>query len=522
MAGRRGGIGHTGSPRRGTGSPSNTGTYNPVPPSQQQMTREVSGIPIGFVGPYVGSISPEGWLLCDGALYEEADYPELAAVHPGTMIRPTDNPTSFFGFGSKVIAGQGDTLVIGDHLQTAAYVFVRSGSYWVLQQKLTGSDAVSGDAFGSAVSISGSTVAVGALNHSSGRGAVYVFTRSGTVWTQQQKITTSDPQVNGWFGVDVSLSGNSLVGGAYGVDSAAGAAYVFTRSGSVWTQQQKIVAADAAANDELGRKVSLDSNTLVVGARRESPGGVSTAGSAYVFTRSGSVWTQQQKIVASDPVVGAQFGHEVSVSGDTLVVGAWNFPPNASGVYVFTRSGSVWTQQQKIFTSSGLLLDLSFSGGKIVARDGLGYHVFSMSGGAWVETKLIAPGAGETLQAGGLALFGDYVLFRGFYFGVPVVFVRRWDSKFPTPDYRGRSPLGVSALAGTADIPTQAGGKLDHLHLVDPPNTTSGPPSATVAALAVGGTAAAPTATHDVDIPAFNSGTANGPYLTSNFIIKAF
>ena len=140
--------------------------------------------------------------------------------------------------------------------------------------------------------------------------------------------------------MSVSIDGDTVVVGANGEDTGgatAGAAYVFTRSGTTWTQQQKIQASDAQANTNFGYSVAIDGDTVIIGAQLEDTGGIN-AGAAYIFTRSGTTWTQQAKIISSDLQAGDEFGISVSISGDTIVVGAWfedTGGSNAGAAYIF-------------------------------------------------------------------------------------------------------------------------------------------------------------------------------------------
>jgi len=249
----------------------------------------------------------------------------------------------------------------------SAYIFTRSGSTWSQQQKIQASDAYSGDQFGLSVSISGdgNTVIVGSIyqdTSATNAGSAYIFTRSGSTWSQQAKIQASDAQDSDYFGQSVSISsdGDTAIVGARFEDtngSNAGSAYIFTRSGSTWSQQQKIQASDAEASDDFGWSVSIsgDGNTAIVGARLEDTT-ATDAGSAYIFTRSGSTWSQQAKIQASDAEASDDFGYSVSISsdGNTAIVGADTedtTASNAGSAYIFTRSGSTWSQQAKIQAS---------------------------------------------------------------------------------------------------------------------------------------------------------------------------
>jgi len=280
------------------------------------------------------------------------------------------------GFGFSVVLS-GDTVVVGalfDDIGTtadqgSAYVFTRSGTVWTQQQRLTANDGAANDHFGASVALDGDTVVVGAQLDTNGangfQGSAYVFTRGGTVWTQQQKLTAADGAAADFFGHSVALSGDTVVVGAFadkiGVNGGQGSAYVFTRGGEVWMLQQKLTASDGAAFDGFDSSVALSGDTVVVGAGSDDFGLNRNQGSAYVFTRSftpsGAAWTQQQKLIASDGAAGDQFGASVALSGDTVVVGADGDDIGANGsqgsAYVFTRGGAVWTQQQQLTASDG-------------------------------------------------------------------------------------------------------------------------------------------------------------------------
>ena len=268
-------------------------------------------------------------------------------------------------FGASVSIS-GDTAVVGANLDQdagsnsgSAYVFVRSGTTWTQQAKLTASDAAAGDSFGKSVSISGDTALVGAKrNDDAGTqsGSAYVFVRSGTTWTEQAKLTASDAAAFDEFGFSVSISGDTVVVAAFLDDDAgsgSGSAYVFVRSGTTWTQQAKLTASDGAAVDFFGESISISGDTALVGAINDDDAG-SNSGSAYVFVRSGTTWTQQAKLTASDAAASDQFGESVSISGDTAAVGAFRDDDAGSqsgSAYVFVRSGTTWTQQAKLTAS---------------------------------------------------------------------------------------------------------------------------------------------------------------------------
>lgn len=329
-------------------------------------------------------------------------------------------------FGWRV-AVSGDTLAVGapeedssatgiDGNQTdnsadaagAVYVFRRDGATWSQQAYLKASNTDSGDRFGSWLAIDGDTLVVAAPyedggaagingnqadNSAADAGAVYVFIRNGTTWTQQAYIKGSNTGYSDFFGGGLALSGDTMVVGARYEDSGAsgiggdqgnvsvsydsGAAYVFTRTGATWTQQAYIKASNAGEGDWFGFEVAIDGDTMVVGATKED-GVAQDSGAAYVFQRSGTAWTQQAIVKAANPDPQDAFGGAVAVSGDTIAVGASgedsnssspsnNGTENSGAVYVFQRTGTAWPQQAYIKASN---VDLGDRFGVIVQLSG--------------------------------------------------------------------------------------------------------------------------------------------------------
>ena len=283
-------------------------------------------------------------------------------------------------FGSAVSV-DADTIVVGTPLVDlgtsddagAVYVFVRDPSTgdFSQQQKLTADDATADDRFGSAVHVDGNTIVVGAprvdLGTSDDTGAVYVFTRDPTQannpWTQQQKLTADDAAADDRFGSSVYIEGNTLVGGAPRRDSATstttGAAYVFTRDPndltSPWTQQQRLTADDASADDQFGTSVSLNGSTIVVGAPRVDLGTSNDTGAVYVFTRDQTVssnpWSQLQKLTAGEANADDRLGTSVSLDANTIITGAPRYDTvgfvDNGAAYVFTRESAAANFSQK-------------------------------------------------------------------------------------------------------------------------------------------------------------------------------
>jgi hypothetical protein len=379
---------------------------------------------------------------------------------------------------SHATGTDGDQTNNDAHEAGAVYVFTRVSGIWTQQAYVKASNTGADDHFGESLSLSadGNTLAVGATgedSHATGiggdqtdntknaSGAVYVFTRVGNKWTQQAYVKASNSRGASWFGTSLSLSenGNALAVGAYGEgsnatgvngnqadqsSSLAGAVYLFTRTGDVWTQEAYLKASSTGAGDYFGGTLNLsaDGNTLAVGAKNESSSakGVNggeinnnapKSGAIYIFTRVTGAWAQQAYLKASNTGVEDYFGETLSLSGDgnTLAVGApWedsnatvvngdqtNNSASISGaVYVFTRVGGTWTQQAYLkgsetglvsaFGSSlSLSVDgntltvgatgdgfLSEDGGRLVSYSGAGaVYVFKRAATTWVQQEYV-------------------------------------------------------------------------------------------------------------------------------------
>ena len=272
---------------------------------------------------------------------------------------------------SVAISGDGNTAIVGGPTDDydaddsafvgAAWVYTRSGGAWTQQgSKLVGTDAVGAAQQGVSVAISadGNTAIVGGEGDISFAGAAWVYTRSGGAWTQQgNKLVGWDAVGDAWQGWSVAISadGNTAIVGGYQDDFNAGAAWVYTRSGGVWTQQgNKLVGTGAigAAQQGYSVAISADGNTGIVGGDAEN----FNAGAAWVYTRSAGVWSQQGgNLVGTGAAATAQQGWSVAISGDgsAAIVGGPTDNSFAGASWVFTRSGGVWTQQGNKLVGSG-------------------------------------------------------------------------------------------------------------------------------------------------------------------------
>jgi hypothetical protein len=334
------------------------------------------------------------------------------------------------------LSADGNTAIVGGHLDNsgvgAAWVWTRSGGVWTQQgAKLVGSGAVGLAVQGFSVSLSadGNTAIVGGPADASYAGAAWVWTRSGGVWTQQgAKLAGSGAVGSAHQGDDVSLSadGATAIVGGDADNSSAGAAWVWTRSGGVWTQQgAKLVGSGAVAPSRQGFSVSLsaDGATAIVGGDADN----SSAGAAWVWTRSAGVWTQLgAKLVGAGAVGGAEQGTSVSLSadGNTAIVGGPDDNGNTGAAWVWTGSGGVWTQQGPKLVGAGAVggagqgysVSLSADGNTAIVGgpddDNLlgALWVWTRSGGVWAQQgpKLVGAGAvGGAEQGVAVSLSGD-------------------------------------------------------------------------------------------------------------------
>jgi hypothetical protein len=362
------------------------------------------------------------------------------------------NPKEGANFGNAIALSQdGNTLVAAAYVENssaagvngnqadtsmdsagAAYVFTRKGTTWTQQAYLKASNPSEGDQFGFSVAISGdgNTVAVGAIEEASnatgvngnqkdksapGTGAAYVFARTGSTWAQQAYVKPDNPRGLFGYGAGLSGDGSTLVVGAE--DAGGGEIYAFARTGTTWTKQGRMVAINAEGGDNFGWCVAIssDGNTIVAGANDEDSllTGVppneqgardrerdTSAGAAYVFVRSGGVWTQQAWFKAINTRKNDQYGSAITLSGDgnTVAVGSHfaagsggsrgvnadpsdDSEPGSGSVYVYTRSGTTWAPAAYV-KAPNARASAEFGGALSISADGKTLVV-----GSWRETS---------------------------------------------------------------------------------------------------------------------------------------
>ena len=205
---------------------------------------------------------------------------------------------------------------------------------WSEQDKMTASDGASLDYFGISVSLDGDYALIGANGDDSYKGSAYVFKQDGIPWVQEDKLTSSDGTAGDNFGYSASIDGDYALIGAFGDDSNKGSAYAFKRSGTTWTQEDKLTASDGTADDYFGNSVSIDGEYALIGASNDDNG----RGSAYAFKRSGTTWTQEDKMTASGGEAHDVFGQRVSLDGDYALIGASGDDTYEGSAYVFKKT----------------------------------------------------------------------------------------------------------------------------------------------------------------------------------------
>jgi hypothetical protein len=376
----------------------------------------------------------------------------------------------------------------------AAYVFRRTGGVWSQEAYLKASNSDWFDGFGNLVAISGDTIVVGAPgedssaadinqtnNFATNAGAAYVFRRTSSGWSQEAYLKASNIDAGDRFGFAVAISGDRLVVGAdleagNGVSEAdnskpeAGAAYVFARTSSGWSQEAYLKASNPDRSDRFANSVAISGDRVVVGAWGEDSDatgvdgdqnnnlappnnlGAGSTGAAYVFARTSSGWIQEAYLKASNTEAGDFFGDYVAISGDTVLVSATREDSNATGVngnemnndannagavYVFTRAGGVWSQEAYLKASNTVHefgFTLAVSGDTIVvgtvaedsnatgvngdqtnslAIESGAAYVFARTGSSWSQTaylKASNTGAGDWFGAGSLGVSGGTIV----------------------------------------------------------------------------------------------------------------
>ncbi|MBM9502707.1 FG-GAP repeat protein [Leptospira sp. 201903071] len=328
---------------------------------------------VGFGGALFGhSLAISGDTMVIGAYRESSDQ---IGITNGGIASPASMNTSAMDSG-------------------AAYVYRKTSGNWTLEAYLKASNTNTNDRFGWSVAISGNTIVVGATgNGGSGSAYVFVFDSNTSTWAQEALLKAPNFGAGDQFGSGVAIDGDLIVVGAHWEDSNenfitngttasannsrtdSGAAYIFRRTGVIWTQEAYLKTPNPDNNDYFGSTVAISGDTVVVGAPQEGSlsglinGTTASAdntkfnsGAAYVFRRVGALWNQEAFLKASNLDSNDQFGKKISISGDTIAIGAPfedsnqnevsngsvassdNSVGSAGAAYVFERTGTTWVQ----------------------------------------------------------------------------------------------------------------------------------------------------------------------------------
>jgi hypothetical protein len=275
---------------------------------------------------------------------------------------------------SVSLSGDGNTVVFGSPRALSgssfggSFVYVKSGSSWIRQGPIlvgTGYGFMESPQEGTAMAISGNTIAVAGKGIDSFNGGVWIHFRTGTTWALQTSTYLSG---TGGVGVEQNqgssialsrLNGNTLVVGANNDNSGIGAFYIFVRSGTTWAQQGgKLTVSGAIGNPSVGSSVAIsgDGNIVAIGGPNDNSG----KGAVWVFTRSGTIWSQEAKVVGTGEIGQSSQGFSVAISydGNTIAIGAPtdDFASKLGAVWVFIKSGISWVQQAKLVGTGGVVV----------------------------------------------------------------------------------------------------------------------------------------------------------------------
>ncbi len=310
---------------------------------------------------------------------EQLIRPSSPTVGPFTSGVAIDGLTAAVASSEEPVNGARETGVV--------YIYVKSATSWVLQQRIEGQ--IPGKQFGWSLALSGDTLAVadfdGTFNNPV-RSRVFVYVRAGSSWALQTQIATGYRPV-------IRLSGNSLLVGSQSAQPNAptGSALVYERTGTTWSSGTTLPPTGVVPSDGFGSAGDISGDTICVGSSFPALSG----GSVRVYVRSGSGWILQQALSARVPTSGDTFGYSCAVDGDTMIVGGrLTGPPQnvVNGGYVYVRSSGTWTLQQEIIGSNPNARQLGLSvalKGDVAILGADGFSVFRRNGATWAESQSV-------------------------------------------------------------------------------------------------------------------------------------
>ena len=331
--------------------------------------------------------------------------PLLASAQLQELKLSADDATGEDHYG-RTMAMSGDRLAIGAMTTNdgngAVYIYERSGDDWLLDEKI---DGLGRPVFGRSIGIDGDYLVVALCKMTnggicqpadSGLGFVYFYDREATGWVLRNEFNNNRDA----FGTSAALSGDLAVIGADGDDDVAtdaGAAYIYRRTGDGWTQEAKLTASDGASGDNFGFSSAISGNYVLIGAWNA----LDSQGAAYIFEYQDGSWIEAARLVAGDGAAGDQFGSWfLDIDGDYAVIGALNdddLATNAGSAYIFHRdAGGAWSQQAKLLPSNGIANDqfgtsaaISGDFALIGSFDGAYAYLFKRDGETWTEEYII-------------------------------------------------------------------------------------------------------------------------------------
>ena len=268
---------------------------------------------------------------------------------------PIGTKSSLF-FVGNAIAIDGDTLAIGSPkaaiwpnlYQGEVDIYSRSDSGWFLSDILFDSGGLGGQLFGCALALSGNTLVVGACGYDGRGGRADVYVKSGDHWDVQALLTSTDHVSDQHFAYTAAIDGDTVVLGAPAAKNSAGkitgAAYVYERSGTTWSSGVRLDIT-GEDNDDFGGSVAVSGNTIVVGAPGKTVGTTASAGTAYLYKRSGSTWPPTAELVSPTAGAAGAFGSSVAIVGKRIVIGEMQ----ASSAHVFTEAGTTWSREASLY-----------------------------------------------------------------------------------------------------------------------------------------------------------------------------
>lgn len=372
------------------------------------------------------------WLMASLRLIASGEPDQVLSSITEFKAISSDSETIRY-FGDEV-AIDGDTALVS--VQTSSfrgrpaivYVFVRENGGWIEEARITSDEP----SFGNALAICGDTALIGAFaadENGDASGSAFVYVRKNGQWTQEAKLTASDGGAEDIFGFSVSLDGDTALIGAAAADGH-GAAYIFERSGNQWTETERLVANDPGQADFFGVSVSIEGNLALIGSPWDRNFNGAAAGSAYVFEKGLTGWNQIEKVIPNNWLASIDFGFNVSLSGDTLLIASSPEIGNDIDIidaYVFERENDSWNQKARLVPSLPsdqltfvlqLNRRIALSGDCAVIssssnddNQGVAF-LFRKGSNGWFEETIIRSSDGEAVDSFGecVALDGSTVL----------------------------------------------------------------------------------------------------------------